>query len=369
MRRNGFAEAGEAAAGVDGNSATNGGDARSQQTLGFAFGTQTDVFVPVEFERSREVVDLGEVDVFGADAGLLVGSERNGVFPFACWCWHHGGGVTGDVGKLEHALRICRRHGADGLDAAQAIGVAEVLASEVHAAHHHGCGAIAGGADVEQAQRVADDGAIQNVGDHVLFAEAGVGVVQTVTAVLHLHLSEVFGGGAVHVHATASEQCEVHRVRCAEHVEALPVRVVLAVAATHRSKEALGCGVGANDQSHITEASENLSASRIERHCARGACGVTAADASAVPAELLRERGTRYETGIAIANGVGASDVLDVFPLNLCIGERSARSDHSVFGEVVAPLAPWVHAHAKNCDVAVVAHCAASEPGVAGAHT
>src|SRR4051794_30236583 len=66
-------------------------------------------------------------------------------------------------------------------------------------------GAVGGGADVEQAQWVGDDGGGQDVVDGGFFAVAGVGVVQAVAGVFDFHVREVFEGGAVEVHAAPGE--------------------------------------------------------------------------------------------------------------------------------------------------------------------
>ena len=60
LRRDRFAEAGEAAARVHRDAAAERGVAVAQQLLGLARLAQADVLVPVELERGREVVDLGE---------------------------------------------------------------------------------------------------------------------------------------------------------------------------------------------------------------------------------------------------------------------------------------------------------------------
>src|SRR5439155_8425985 len=73
LRGDRLAEAGEAAARVDGDAPTQLGVTRAQQRLGLAFTTQADVLVPVELERGGEVVDLGQREVVGPDAGLVVG--------------------------------------------------------------------------------------------------------------------------------------------------------------------------------------------------------------------------------------------------------------------------------------------------------
>jgi hypothetical protein len=59
--------------GFTGRRPPSGGDAVAEQLLGLARLAEADVLVPVELEGGGEVVDLGDVDVVGADAGLLVG--------------------------------------------------------------------------------------------------------------------------------------------------------------------------------------------------------------------------------------------------------------------------------------------------------
>ena len=76
--------------------------------------------------------------------------------------------------------------------------------------------------------------------------------------VLHLHLGEVAFGGAVHVHAPAGVEREVRRVGGAEQAEAQPVGVVGTVATDGR-EEALGRGVGANDEGDLAEAGDKAS--------------------------------------------------------------------------------------------------------------
>ncbi len=78
LRRDRLAEAGEAAGGVDRDPAAQGGGAVTEQLLRLALAAQADVLVPVELQGRREVVDLGQADVLGADAGLGVGCRGDG---------------------------------------------------------------------------------------------------------------------------------------------------------------------------------------------------------------------------------------------------------------------------------------------------
>ena len=65
LRRDGLAEAREAARGVHRHPATERGGAVAQQLLRLALAAQADVLVPVELERGGEVVDLGQVTSSG----------------------------------------------------------------------------------------------------------------------------------------------------------------------------------------------------------------------------------------------------------------------------------------------------------------
>ena len=104
----GLAEAGQAAARVDRDAAADLGVAVVEQALGLALGAQPDVLVPVELERGRQVVDLGQVEVVGTEPGLLVGgvgdavAERSGGAPTP------GGRVGGEGRQLDHRLGIGR---------------------------------------------------------------------------------------------------------------------------------------------------------------------------------------------------------------------------------------------------------------------
>ena len=71
-----LAEAGQPAARVHRDAAAELGVAGAQQRLGLALAAEPDVLVPVELERGRQVVHLGQAEVVGADARLLVGARR-----------------------------------------------------------------------------------------------------------------------------------------------------------------------------------------------------------------------------------------------------------------------------------------------------
>src|SRR5690606_24563313 len=70
LSRHRLTEARETARGVDRDPAADGRVARAQQRLRLAAGAEPEVLDPVELEGGGEVVDLGNVDVLGADAGF-----------------------------------------------------------------------------------------------------------------------------------------------------------------------------------------------------------------------------------------------------------------------------------------------------------
>ena len=72
-----LSEAREAAARIHGNAAAQGRRPVVQQRLAPPGLAEADVLVPVELERGREVVDLGEVHVLGTEPRLLVGGARD----------------------------------------------------------------------------------------------------------------------------------------------------------------------------------------------------------------------------------------------------------------------------------------------------
>ena len=212
------------------------------------------------------------------------------------------------------------------------------------------CGRTVGGrANVQQPKRIRHHRAGQHVLDRALLAVPGVRVVQAVLGVLDLHLGEVLERGAVEVHPPPRQQREVHRVRRADQVEALPVRIVLALAADWR-EETLRRGVGTDHQRHVAESGEDLSAGALQRLRTAGTRRVARADRNAVPAELLGERRPCDEARVAVADGVGACHQLDLAPVQAGLGQCGPGGDHAVLGEVTTPLAPRVHARAEDVD-------------------
>ena len=66
--------------------------------LGLALLAQPEVLVPVEFQRGREVVHLGQADVLRADARFGVGGVEDLVLEHPLGRGHRGGGIGCDVG-------------------------------------------------------------------------------------------------------------------------------------------------------------------------------------------------------------------------------------------------------------------------------
>ena len=208
-------------------------------------------------------------------------------------------------------------------------------------------GAVARRADVEQAERIGDDRRVEHVVDRHFLLVARVRIAEPVARVLHLHPREVVAGRAEQLHAAARVQAEEGGVGRAEQTEAQPVGIVAPLTLVGR-EEALGRGVGADDQRDVAEAGEDLGARGRERGDAGRARRVRRRHLRAVPAERLRERGARDVAGVAVAHRVGAGHELDVGPRHARVGQRGLRGDDAVLDEVAAPLAPRVHARAED---------------------
>ncbi|CAB4604340.1 unannotated protein [freshwater metagenome] len=138
-------------------------------------------------------------------------------------------------------------------------------------------------------------------------------------------------------------------------MEALPIGIFLALA-TNRSKEALGCGVGANHHGNIGKARKDLCASRLHGLCARSTRGIRRRNLRARPTHCLGERGASNKAGVAVTNGVGTGHELNVAPGNIGIGKSSLGRDKSVVDEILSPLAPWMHACTENYKITFGCH-------------
>src|SRR5208283_1887304 len=69
-----------------------------------------------------------------------------------------------------------------------------------------------------------------------------------------------------------------------------------------------------------------------------------------------RERRPGDEAWIPVADGVGPGDQLDLAPVQAGLGQRGARGDHTVFGEVPAPFAPGMHSGSEDVERFGCAH-------------
>ena len=98
LRGDGLAEARQATGRVDRDAAADGGGAAAQQLLGLTLRAQSEVFIPVQFQRGGEVVDLGQAQVLGPDAGLGVGGVEDLVLEHPIRRGHHRGGIRCDIG-------------------------------------------------------------------------------------------------------------------------------------------------------------------------------------------------------------------------------------------------------------------------------
>ena len=95
--------------------------------LGLALGAQPEVLVPVELQRGGQVVDLGQAEVFGPDAGLGVGGVEDLILEHPLRRGHHRGGIRCDIRQFGQMLRVARRHGADRAHRRHAVERAEML--------------------------------------------------------------------------------------------------------------------------------------------------------------------------------------------------------------------------------------------------
>ena len=79
-------------------------------------------------------------------------------------------------------------------------------------------------------------------------------------------------------------------------------------------EEPLGRGVRPHHQGHVAQAGEDLGPGVVDGLGPRGAGGVGRRDPGPGPAQRLGEGGTGDEARVAVADGVGPGDVLDVGP-------------------------------------------------------
>ena len=233
----------------------------------------------------------------------------------------------------------------------------------VHRGQHDGRSTVGGRADVEQVQRVGDDGTAQHVVDRDLLAVARVRVLQPVARVLHLHRGEVLRGGAVQVHPPARVEREVAGVGHPQQPEPQPVGVVPPLPRVGR-EEALRGGVRADHERHFAQPGEDPRASGVERLRSGRAGGVRRGHACAVPPQCLREGGAGDVAAVPVAHGLATHDQVDVLPRDVAVRECLPCCVYAVAHEVAPPLAPGVHPDSEHCDVPRISwtHWSASSP-------
>ena len=71
------------------------------------------MFVPVEFQRGGQVVNLGQAQILRADAGLGVGDIEDVVFEHPFGGRDGSGGISGDIGQFGQVLRVVRGSAGD----------------------------------------------------------------------------------------------------------------------------------------------------------------------------------------------------------------------------------------------------------------
>ena len=229
-----------------------------------------------------------------------------------------------------------------------------MLARVLHAGQHHASRTVAGCADFEQAQGVRHHVRGQYFFHRELLLVARVGIVETVAGVLDLDLCEVLFGGPVNVHPPSRVQGEVGGVRAAHQTKAQPVGVVPALAGVWGEK-ALGCRVCTDHQGHVAHACEDTSAGGVDPGCAGSTGGVRGRDRGARPAQGLGKGRPSDVARVAVANGLGAGNEIDVLPIHAGVLECGVASRNAILDEVLSPFAPGMHAHTQYCYV--FAHC------------
>lgn len=210
--------------------------------------------------------------------------------------FHGDGGVRGDVREVEHGVGVARchrRHRADPYG-----GRRPVPSCEIHARQYEGGAPVGRRTDVEQPQRVGDDGGARHLFGRDPLAVPRVRVQRPQGGVLHLDLREVLQGVPVHGHPPPRVQPEVRRVRRSEDPEPQPVGIVRPVPA-RRTEESLGRSVGADHEDHVREARKDLRSRRVDGLRPRRTGGVHTRDPRSLPAQGLRERRSRHVPRIA----------------------------------------------------------------------
>ncbi len=117
----------------------------------------------------------------------------------------------------------------------------------------------------------------------------------------------------------------------------------------NRGERTLGRGVGADHQSDVVEAGQDVGASALQRLRTAGTRGVAGADRHAIPAQLLRERRPGDETGVAALRMVSAPVTGWIWRQSSPASANAARAATTPYSvKSPAPFAPRVHAGAED---------------------
>ncbi|MNF84210.1 hypothetical protein D3C84_665600 [compost metagenome] len=334
---------GEQAAGrVDHPFATVGVVAIHDQALGLAFRAQAQAFVGQQFVLGKAVVQLDHVDVFGADAGLLVGDV---------------GGQAGHV-EADHADHVAGVVGAwqvcgQGLAGDQHIGAQGMLFGECFRHHQCRCGAAGGRAGHQAGQYAFPEhrrGHDVFGADHI--AEYRQRVVRSMAAGLGADHGEGFQFGAVLLHVGVAGTGELaDRSRQVGHADQL----VGQLQGAFGGRCTIGPGGFQGTGVHLLEAEGQGAVHRAACHglagqeqC-RGAGGAVVVDVDQRDAGHADPvQGFLPARGVAVdVAGIG---LLDVTEVQAGIGQGLANRlfAHDVVGLVGARLLERDHADAGN---------------------
>ena len=123
------------------------------------------MLIPVELQGSRQVVDLGQAQVFRPDTGLGIGGVDDLVLEHPVRCGHYSSGIRCNIGQFRQVLWVAWGDCADPANRRYAIEGAEVFTGEFGVGNDQRGGAVGRGADVQQSQRVGHHRAGQYVLD------------------------------------------------------------------------------------------------------------------------------------------------------------------------------------------------------------
>ena len=175
-----------------------------------------------------------------------------------------------------------------------------------------------------------------------------LGLLSPWRGVLHLHLGEVLGGGAVQVHAPPGVQREVRGVGRADQPEPQPVGIVPPLARGRR-EEALGRGVGADDERDVAQTGEDAHAGLLERGATRRAGRVATSRrgrrSSPGPGRRWRRRRSRRTRCARSRRRRRTATSCQSTPASASAA-RAATMPYST--KWLAPLAPRVHARPRG---------------------